>query len=316
MLDGIVMRYLGSIAISLLLALLIAISARAQSVQLMHMDSPAAATAYSGPLDIVAADSGTACFSLRACSLALSGGASINVVRASDSHACDILTNGGSLGNTANCGTGGDNGQSLSSFLTSTTGAVAKIYDQTAGNHCSGTCDESQSTGSARPAITLNCQNGKPCLTCTRSSAQYLTGANMSAGVTLSVVAQSVSTSAGVPFSAVHTYFFANDPSSANWSFNSAINRSAANSAYHAAIAVLAGGSSALYIDAISTTGSVSNQLPSVANICNFNNTAGATDKLDGTWLEGINWGSTTFNGTQAAALIANQRDATLGWNF
>lgn len=76
----------------------------------------------------------------------------VNVIRASDSHTCDVLVSSstGGLGLTANCGTGGDDGQTLASFLTATTGKVVTIY-----NHVGGGCDMTV-TAAARPAMSLS----------------------------------------------------------------------------------------------------------------------------------------------------------------
>jgi hypothetical protein len=75
-----------------------------------------------------------------ACSAAIATGgttAAVNIQRASDSHRCDIIATTGVLtGNTANCGTGGDNGQSVGAFCAATTCADYEWYDQSGnGNH-------------------------------------------------------------------------------------------------------------------------------------------------------------------------------------
>jgi hypothetical protein len=123
---------------------------------------------YSGPADVVA--SPILFYGLRPVSLAYATatGKLANIVRASDSHACDVLaaTTGG-MGLTANCGTGGDNGQSASAFCNATTCAVATLYDQSGANACStAACDLTQATSTKRPALTFNCVNTSlPCMT-------------------------------------------------------------------------------------------------------------------------------------------------------
>ena len=95
-------------------------------------------SSYTGPIDVVA--SPYLCYSLMACSSAIASGgttAAVNIQRASDSHRCDVIATSGVLtGLTTNCGTGGDNGQSVSSFCASTTCTNYEWYDQSGnGNH-------------------------------------------------------------------------------------------------------------------------------------------------------------------------------------
>ena len=86
---------------------------------------------YVGPADVVA--NPLLFYSMRAVSnaYALANGKLANLVRASDGHACDVLAaTTGDTGLTANCGTGGDNGQLMVSFCGGTTCAVAIWYNQ------------------------------------------------------------------------------------------------------------------------------------------------------------------------------------------
>lgn len=73
---------------------------------------------YTGPGDVVAG--ATAWYGLRAYSAAVAATGTqkaVKIRRASDDHLCDVLiATSGLLGNTANCGTGGDNGQSVAAF--------------------------------------------------------------------------------------------------------------------------------------------------------------------------------------------------------
>jgi len=117
--------------------------------------------AYAGPGDITTF---TAWWGLRAYTAAIAAAGTqplVKLSRASDSHACDILvaTSGG-MGNTANCGTGGDNGQSASSFCNATTCSVATVYDQTGGGR---NLDTNHSL--TFPTLVFNCINSTlPCI--------------------------------------------------------------------------------------------------------------------------------------------------------
>ena len=96
----------------------------------------------------------------------------VNLRRASDSHQCDVLvaTNGG-LGVTSSCGTGGDNGQSATSFCASTTCYATKLYDQSGNSR-----DQSQATTTAQPQLVFSCLGAKPCLS--GDGTKWLSGAD------------------------------------------------------------------------------------------------------------------------------------------
>ena len=115
---------------------------------------------YTGPADIVA--SPLLFYGLRAMSAAYasSNGLMINITRASDSHNCDVLAaSTGGMGNTANCGTGGDNGQTAASFCSATTCKVANFYDQSGNGYNVG-----QSTTAAQPGLNFSCLGSLPCI--------------------------------------------------------------------------------------------------------------------------------------------------------
>jgi hypothetical protein len=141
---------------------------------------------YTGPGDVVSGANGW--YGLRAYSqaVAVSGHKLINISRASDSHTCDIIvaTSGG-LGNTANCSTGGDNGQSAGSFCNATTCVAVTLYDQI------GTKDVTQATNASRPTLNLNCTNSLPCLQATATQNLTSTGSNIaSQPLTMSMVGE------------------------------------------------------------------------------------------------------------------------------
>lgn len=124
---------------------------------------PLAGNAYTGPGDVVAGAKGWySC--TRAYNAAYATGSNVgcNIIRASDSDACDLLiTSSGTMGNTVNCGVGGDNGQSAVSFCTSTTCTVTKLYDQT------GTTNATMSNGTVASQFTLtfSCIGSFACIT-------------------------------------------------------------------------------------------------------------------------------------------------------
>jgi hypothetical protein len=107
-----------------------------------------------------------ACYSLRACSAAIAAAATqplINIIRASDSHTCDVLvgTDGG-FALTANCSTGGDNGSTASSFCNATTCKAITRYNQLG----TGTQPDQGAILAVRPTLTFSCVNTTlPCLT-------------------------------------------------------------------------------------------------------------------------------------------------------
>lgn len=126
------------------------------SLAYLLIASTAPPPAYVGPGDIT---SFTGWWGLRAYTAAIAAAGTqplINITRASDSHACDVLvaTNGG-LGLTSSCGTGGDNGQSASSFCNTTTCQIDIMYDQTG----SGRPLNSKAAQPAFPLLVFNCIN-------------------------------------------------------------------------------------------------------------------------------------------------------------
>ena len=136
----------------LLAALLLAPSlAKAQDATVI-IPWTTSAPSYTGVGDIQAF---TAYYGLRAYSAAIvTAGtqALVNVRQNSNSHTCDIIVSGtGGLGLTANCSTGGDNGQSASSFC-GTTCFVTEAYDQTGNGH-----NLTQATTADQPTLVFNC---------------------------------------------------------------------------------------------------------------------------------------------------------------
>lgn len=150
------------VILALLLCLGLAQSASAQ-LMLLGVGPGGAASGgggFTGLIDVVSGPK--ALYSLRAGSAAIAAAGTqklVNIERASDTHSCDVLVAaGGGMGNTANCGTGGDNGQSASSFCNATTCVVSTWYDQ------SGNGYNATSAGANRPTLTFSCLGSLPCL--------------------------------------------------------------------------------------------------------------------------------------------------------
>lgn len=137
--------------------------ASSASAQLAQMGAgKATVVSYTGPGDSFAYTGWYSCTRGYSGAYASPGtNTACNVSRASDSHACDLLiANSGNIGNTVNCGTGGDNGQSASSFCNATTCSVVKMYDQSGNAHLQTFVAAHLGT------LTFNCQSlTVPCVT-------------------------------------------------------------------------------------------------------------------------------------------------------
>lgn len=127
-------------------------------------------TAYTGPEDVVA--SATAWYGLRALRRARIGANCVTIIRASDSAAQTFFTIPG----------GGVDVAGITTFLTSTTGKVSKIWDQTGnGNHLA------QGTDGNRPSLTLNAIGVLPAIQFADASSQslFLNGGAFNGGSTI-----------------------------------------------------------------------------------------------------------------------------------
>jgi hypothetical protein len=123
----------------------------------MVLIPPPAGVTYTGPLDVVS--SATACWSLRACSAAKRGTASINVCNVSDVVCADLSTDA-TTGALVITTIGGSSCGSI-------TCTVKTIYDQS-GNGFNMT----QATIAKRPTLTVSCFGSLPCMT--GSGTQFL----------------------------------------------------------------------------------------------------------------------------------------------
>ena len=270
---------------------------------------------YTGPGDVVA--SAVVWYGFRAYSSAVASGGTqkvTNIRRSSDNHTCDLLiaTTGG-LGNTANCSTGGDNGQTAASFCASTNCWVATTYDQSGGNNCSGSpCDLSQATAANQPQfLQTGCSSGSlPCMQRTVGAA-----ASVSGTAPAQTAPQSFSAVWDL-YNAANSDFVCASQTTPN-GFNVASGAArvlgsgggpsgtAANSAWHAVTGVLSGASSFVNVDGTQTTGSTTNRTTS-ADFYWGGNGALVDMSECGMWAGAL-------TNTQANNLYANQH---VYWGF
>jgi Alpha-L-arabinofuranosidase B, catalytic len=265
---------------------------------------------FTGPGDIVA--SATAFWGLRAynAAYATSNGKLVNVVRASDSHTCDLLAaSTGGVGLTANCSSGADNGQSATAFCNSTTCSVTEAYDQTgSGNNVT------QSTGADQPTITFNCINTSlPCMTFSGSS-QFLQGSGITVNqpFTVSYVAERTGNfnNGGSTFGSHNGVVSLGFQNNANQVYMFAgaatIVGTAADSAAHIVQNVFNGASSIFNIDGTGTTVSPGTSGPSNANPLAVGSAGNGSNFLTGYLMEQGLW-PVAFSSAQNTSMCHNQ---------
>lgn len=230
------------------------------------------APGYTGPGDLTTYKFW---YGLRAYSAAVAAAGTqpmINVVRASDSHSCDILpATNGDLGLTANCSTGGDNGQSAASFKGASTFAPATWYDQT-GNGLNATA------GATKTELLLSnasCPSaGKPCIGFYGGDRAFHLSSvgTMTSPQSLSAVVWNYQPG-GFGTSEVLRW---NDGASLSLQFSgsnqiqlyagSLVNATASDNAWHASEAVANGASSVIMVDGTDTTGTAGTNAPAGTN--------------------------------------------------
>lgn len=282
------------------------LAASAGTLTLMGAGKPGAGGGgggYTGPGDLVA--SALSWYGLRAYNATWADGAHVaaEVVRASDSHVCDVLlTTSGDLGNTANCGTGGENGQSLATWGAATTIKVSKLYDQ------AGSYNVVQAVDATRPVLTLNCLNtSKPCMTF--AGAQYLVAANplINQPVSISAVAKRTGafTSQSDILAGNNGVYFLPSANQLGAYFGAQSNVTAADSAWHAAQWSVNGSSSAMNVDGTLTSSLAFGSLQ-LSNAYQIGAQNGATSPLTGNITEVGVWTS-ALNSSQMTSLCHNQ---------
>lgn len=292
-----------------------------------------AASGFSGPLDVVG--SATACYSLRACSIAAKGTKAINLCDHLGANCADISTNA-STGKLNAPGTlGSDN-------CTSLTTCVIKIwYDQSGALACSSAaCDASQATVANMPTLTFSCINSLPCAVFNGSTDALASPTGFpgtASGGTISYSNVSIRTGnftlAGVLMTAASSggtiQLNYRQLASSVQMFNSTSGQFISNitdSNYHVLQGVFNGASSVLFCGGSAGTScsvaGVSNAISpgtlgdtpgSAAIFCLGNNASGGLSNCTGTafftgqMTEAIAYNGTVFNGTQLTNMTANQ---------
>ena len=263
-------------------------------------------SSYSGPANVVA--SPVNFWGLRAVSTAYasSHGKLVNITRASDSHACDVLSSSstGGFGLTGNCGTGADNGQSAASFCTSTTCSIATFYDQSGTSNLTATA----------VSLNLSCLNGLPCAVFNGSTSFASDSTTTQAQpLTISAVAERTGafTSYGQILDSNTNDYGLTFSTSANSIFcygGSVVNVSALDNAPHAIQCVMTGTTtSSAVIDGTATTGNFGTS--SLGGTLQIGR--GLNNLTGNIWEIGL-WGS-AFNSTQYANMTTNQQTY---WGF
>lgn len=250
---------------------------------------------YSGPGDVKA--SASAWWGLRAYSAAKIGTSAVRLVRASDSTQQDFITlNDGSL-----------DVASITTFLTSTTGKVVTLYDQTGGG-----MDMTQATDANRPTFTLSGLGSLPVVTFGGSQRLKVTPAS-AINQPVSVVAAYKRTSgtlqgilasvdAGVNDTGLHGG--AADTAKVGWG-SGAINRTATDNTWHSLVGIGNGASDDLYVDGVSggSANVGSSGFINTQPIC-FGSDPFNTD-LTGAMVEGGVW-PVAFSGTDVTNMDNN----------
>lgn len=194
-----------------------------------------------------------------------------NVSRASDSHTCDILiATTGDLGNTINCSTAADNGQTWTAFGASTTLTVATWYDQVNG----GSCDATTLTGgftlvslNGLPAVysgagvNVTIQSGSSCLEFLAQPYTISAVAERNGNFTTeNDIAAGIFSGSSTAFG---FFFSAGANTTAQYAGSVGANVTTADSVFHAMQAVFNGALSSINIDGV-TTGSLN---PGTSNL-------------------------------------------------
>jgi hypothetical protein len=294
------MRAFIGIALALLLAVAGPSSAQMSLTGAGGVKAVAAAGGYTGPADVVATP--VHFWGLRAVSgaYAAGNGKLLNITRAIDSHACDILASAstGGFGLTGNCGTGGDNGQTAASFCNATTCALASLYDQISTNNLSTVTAVS---------LNLSCIGSLPCLVFNGTSSFAADGAIAQAQpFSISSVSERTGavTSFGTVFESSANDFGSVYSTSANTLgcfAGTLLNGTATDSVFHAQQCVLSGASSVNYIDGTANSGNAG-----VGALAGTNQIGRGLNNLTGNINEVGMWAS-AFTTPQQSSMNSNQ---------
>lgn len=263
---------------------------------------------YVGPGDIVSG--ATVFYSLRAYTAAIAAAGTqklVNLQRSSDSHTCDVLvaTSGG-MGLTANCSTGGDNGQTSIAFCNATTCTFQTWYDQ-GGN----AFDATPSLGA--PTFNATGLNNLPAAIL-NGSLSLLNHGNVGASTTASVSVVAKRTGSFTSFSAMAVtqpwgVYFSNSADSVSFFGDGIVILAVAgnDNVAHSINGVGNGASSFLNVDGTNTTG---NPAPGATGVnigvgAFFN---GSSNPLTGAISEVAYYDNHAFTPTESASLQANKK--------
>ncbi len=297
-------RFLGSVAISLLLAGLIAIGARSQSVQLIHMDSPAGAAVYAGPGDLGFLN--TAGYLMRAWSAATKGNVAINVCNVSDVVCADMSTDA-TTGALVVTTIGG-------SDCSSVTCTIKKWYNQLGTSHVG---DLVQNTIANRATLNTNCISSKPCAAFVRATDMSYTATTDGVLVASTLSAVAMRTSDTTLF---HEFWvapgfellFVNAVNKVGVYGGSVVQATGNDSVWHA-IQGIPGGSGVVNVDGAESTGSTGGGLTctgyTLGHFCT------GPDPLGGNLTEALVFG-TTMSGGQRTSICQNQQAFYGSGNF
>ena len=215
---------------------------------------------------------------------------------------------------------------------------VAKIYDQTAGNNCTGTCDWVQSNNLYRATLTFNCpKTGLWCLTFSSTPTagphyySYTVGGNMSVSSPFTITGAANSTYIGGATGGASTVYYDGSfiqagynrgPASANafmYEGSAVPTVSVSNGAFHSLSWLFNNASSNIVVDGTANT-------VNTASSSGITNTAflGATDATGtgqpfaGTFcnLAIYSFGITTGASSEATAISTNQQSFACGGGF
>jgi hypothetical protein len=238
------------------------VDAYANSSNFSLLGASSATSSYVGPGNLA---SYKAWYGLRAynTNVATTGNMPIaNFLRISDSHTCDITVapdGSGGIGNTANCSTPGDNGQTASAFCNATTCTLATLYDQTGHGF-----PIAQTTAANQPPIVFNCVGTKPCWQMTSATIGLITVGTYTPAtgvLTWSIIADRTVGTGVVRWLQANTTANSISSGGANvvvLEANSVTFSAAMSDNHlHAITAVVNGASSVINIDGVETTGTV-----------------------------------------------------------
>jgi hypothetical protein len=260
---------------------------------------------YTGAGDVVSgATAYYSCGRAYNAAYATANGKLCNIIRASDSETCDILAaSTGGPGLTANC-SGSDNGKTLATFLSATTGKVVTAYDQIS------TRNVTQATSADQPTLTLNCIGILPCMTGTGT--QWLASAgnftSVSQPYSLSLVAELSNANSYVLGDDNGRPFLSHFTSANTLDLNCGSDTSvtASDGAVHALNGLCSGTSSFLNVDGTDNSISAGTSALTAGQV-NLMSTDEDFGPLQGKFFEGGFWNTTGFTSTQRGQLCHNQ---------